>query len=156
VIPCILLLLFTIALLWKLEQNKKRRGLITSGTSMASRVTTAKNDRTTKILIILLIIFLITEFPQGILAILNGLFPNDIHQFVYLSLGEMLDLLSLINCNTCFIVYPLISSQYRATLKDFWDALRYRRSIRKRAYTGQTIHMDTSVVKFLDDRDVLL
>uniref|UniRef100_A0A915CMY7 Uncharacterized protein n=1 Tax=Ditylenchus dipsaci TaxID=166011 RepID=A0A915CMY7_9BILA len=61
--------------------------------------------------------FLCTEFPQGILAILNGLFPNDIHQFVYLSLGEILDLLSLINCNTCFIVYPLISTQYRETLR---------------------------------------
>ena len=50
---------------------------------------------------------------------LNGLWPNDIHQFVYLSLGELLDLLSLINCNTCFIVYPLFSSQYRKVLRNF-------------------------------------
>uniref|UniRef100_A0A915M8B3 Serpentine receptor class gamma n=1 Tax=Meloidogyne javanica TaxID=6303 RepID=A0A915M8B3_MELJA len=74
--------------------------------------------------LILLTVFFSTEFPQGILAILNGLFPNDIHQFVYLSLGELLDLLSLINCNTCFIVYPLISSQYRSTLKSLIECIR--------------------------------
>lgn len=57
----------------------------------------------------------------GFLAILNGLWPNDIHQFVYLSLGDFLDLLSLINCNTCFIVYPLISTQYRKVSRIlFW------------------------------------
>lgn len=62
----------------------------------------------------------------GILAILNGIFPNDVHQFVYLSLGEFLDLLSLINCNTCFIVYPLISTQYRETLKSFIKIIRHK------------------------------
>nr|CAD2204829.1 unnamed protein product [Meloidogyne enterolobii] len=95
-----------------------------SGATLAYRRHSAQSDRTTKILLILLTVFFSTEFPQGILAILNGLFPNDIHQFVYLSLGELLDLLSLINCNTCFIVYPLISSQYRSTLKSLIECIR--------------------------------
>uniref|UniRef100_A0A914DEE2 Uncharacterized protein n=1 Tax=Acrobeloides nanus TaxID=290746 RepID=A0A914DEE2_9BILA len=54
---------------------------------------------------------------QGALAILNGLYPNDIHQLVYSNLGEILDLLSLINCNTCFVIYAIMSSAYRSTLK---------------------------------------
>uniref|UniRef100_A0A914DHJ1 Uncharacterized protein n=1 Tax=Acrobeloides nanus TaxID=290746 RepID=A0A914DHJ1_9BILA len=29
----------------------------------------------------------------------------------------MLDLLSLINCNTCFVIYALMSTAYRRTLK---------------------------------------
>ncbi|KAL3096328.1 hypothetical protein niasHS_005499 [Heterodera schachtii] len=95
-----------------------------SGTTLAYRQHSAQSDRTTKIRLILLIVFFCTEFPEGILAILNGLFPNDIHQFVYLSLGELLDLLSLINCNTCYIVYPLISSQYRATLRNLSNCIR--------------------------------
>lgn len=145
-------MLFTTALLWELELNRRRRKLITSGTTPASRKNLAHSDRTTKVLIILLLIFLCTEFPQGlffylnfiliyffysilvisifyflgILAILNGIFPNDVHQFVYLSLGEFLDLLSLINCNTCFVVYPLISTQYRETLKGFIKKIRYK------------------------------
>ncbi|KAI3421318.1 Serpentine type 7TM GPCR chemoreceptor Srw [Globodera pallida] len=124
VIPCVLLLLFTLALLYELEKNHRKRKLMCSGTTLAYRRHSAQSDRTTKILLILLIVFFCTEFPQGILSIMNGLFPNDIHQFVYLSLGELLDLLSLINCNTCFIVYPLISSQYRATLRNLADCIR--------------------------------
>nr|CAD2199521.1 unnamed protein product [Meloidogyne enterolobii] len=124
VIPCILLLLFTLALLYELEKNRRKRKGMCSGATLAYRRHSAQSDRTTKILLILLTVFFSTEFPQGILAILNGLFPNDIHQFVYLSLGELLDLLSLINCNTCFIVYPLISSQYRSTLKSLIECIR--------------------------------
>ena len=122
VIPCILLLLFTLALLYELQKNRQKRKKICSNATL--RRHSAQSDRTTKILLILLMVFFSTEFPQGILAILNGLFPNDIHQFVYLSLGELLDLLSLINCNTCFIVYPLISSQYRATLRCLIECIR--------------------------------
>lgn len=66
VIPCILLMLFTAALLYELDLNRRRRQLITSGSTPASRKTTAQSDRTTKVLIILLFIFLCTEFPQGI------------------------------------------------------------------------------------------
>ncbi|KAL3084603.1 hypothetical protein niasHS_009138 [Heterodera schachtii] len=124
VIPCVLLLLFTLALLYELEKNRRKRKLMCSGTTLAYRRHSAQSDRTTKILLILLSVFFCTEFPQGILSIMNGLFPNDIHQFVYLSLGELLDLLSLINCNTCFIVYPLISSQYRATLRNLANCIR--------------------------------
>uniref|UniRef100_A0A914ZKR7 G-protein coupled receptors family 1 profile domain-containing protein n=1 Tax=Parascaris univalens TaxID=6257 RepID=A0A914ZKR7_PARUN len=113
VIPCILLFVFTIALLKKLNECRKNHQLLklSNGGSEVKRVYLP--DRTTKMLIILLMIFLFTELPQGFLAILNGMFPNDIHQYIYLSVGEMLDLLSLINCNVCFIVYPCISSHYR-------------------------------------------
>ncbi|KAH7697528.1 Protein DMSR-6, partial [Aphelenchoides avenae] len=106
VLPCSLLLVLTTTLLWKLSKNKRRRDLLI-GKSIASRRSSMIGDRTTRTLLVLLTIFIITELPQGIMAFLNGLFPNDIHHFVYLTLGEMLDLLSLINCNTCFIVYPL-------------------------------------------------
>lgn len=74
------------------------------------------------------------------MAILNGLFPNDIHQFIYLSLGEILDLLSLINCNTCFIVYPMLSSQYRYTLQTIFHYMHnlFKKGARKRDW--QKIH----------------
>ncbi|CAD5211778.1 unnamed protein product [Bursaphelenchus okinawaensis] len=154
VIPCGLLMFFTLALLYKLDVSRRRRRLITSGTSLASKRNQVHSDRTTKLLIILLMVFMCTEFPQGVLAILNGLFPNDIHQFVYLSLGDMLDLLSLINCNTCFILYPLISSQYRHTLKCFLQC--FQEKYRSRMPSATFIKSENSAIKFMDDRDVLL
>ncbi|KAH7716983.1 Protein DMSR-5 [Aphelenchoides avenae] len=123
VIPCVLLLVFTVALLRTLALNKKHRVLLLPLIRLSRPPPLQMGDRTTKILIILLSVFVCTELPQGVLAILNGLFPNDIHLFIYVNFGEVLDLLSLINCNTCFIVYALVSSRYRATLKQLWQKL---------------------------------
>lgn len=95
----------------------------------------------------------------GILAILNGLFPNDIHQFIYLSLGEILDLLSLINCNACFIIYPIMSSVYRKTLKEFFLNL-IDRGIKSAPTTSVTrckpSYFETPSIKFCHENDVLL
>uniref|UniRef100_A0A914RR20 G-protein coupled receptors family 1 profile domain-containing protein n=1 Tax=Parascaris equorum TaxID=6256 RepID=A0A914RR20_PAREQ len=109
----------------KLNECRKNHQLLklSNGGSEVKRVYLP--DRTTKMLIILLMIFLFTELPQGFLAILNGMFPNDIHQYIYLSVGEMLDLLSLINCNVCFIVYPCISSHYRQTFRIMLHRIRW-------------------------------
>jgi hypothetical protein len=48
---------------------------------------------------------------------MNALFPSGVQSFIYMSLGEILDLLSLINCNACFVLYPIMSSVYRKNLK---------------------------------------
>ncbi|KAI6238072.1 G-PROTEIN-RECEP-F1-2 domain-containing protein [Aphelenchoides fujianensis] len=159
VIPCILLFVFTFALLYKLDITRRRRRLITSGHSLAARRNDAHSDRTTKLLAVCLAIFLATELPQGILSCLNARFPKlatSIHQFVYLSLGDFLDLLSLVNANTIWILYPLLSSQYRHSLRDYFQCFREKARSRLTSATKLTLHGDTSTLRFLDDRDVLL
>ena len=39
-----------------------------------------------------------TELPQGIIAVLNGIYTNHVHRYIYQLIGDGLDLLSLINC----------------------------------------------------------
>ena len=144
---------FTIALLCELDINRRRRRRLTSGASLATKKVEKKTDRTTLMLVVLMTVFIVTEFPQGVLAILNGLFPNDIHQFVYLSLGEILDLLSLINCNACFVLYPLMSSVYRHTLRSFFDKTQmiiFKKSPMK------SLLLESTTVRFIDETDVLL
>ncbi|CAJ0585674.1 unnamed protein product, partial [Mesorhabditis spiculigera] len=113
VIPCILLFAFTIGLLYKLHLNKISHEKIASKQSIQMRC--AQSDRTTILLILLLAVFLITELPQGILALLNALYTEDVNRYLYSHLGEFFDLLSLVNGCICFILYPCISSQYRET-----------------------------------------
>ncbi|RCN47824.1 hypothetical protein ANCCAN_06161 [Ancylostoma caninum] len=74
-------------------------------------------DKTTLMLIIMLVVFLCTELPQGMLAILSAIYPTHVHSMVYLNVGELLDLLSLVNCLTSFVLYCCMSSTYRATVK---------------------------------------
>ncbi|KAJ1358936.1 hypothetical protein KIN20_017508 [Parelaphostrongylus tenuis] len=61
-------------------------------------------------------VFLVTELPQGVMAILNALYTSQFHSYVYLSLADVLDLLSLINCYVAFLVYICTCSRYRQTL----------------------------------------
>uniref|UniRef100_A0A0R3S4T9 BTB domain-containing protein n=1 Tax=Elaeophora elaphi TaxID=1147741 RepID=A0A0R3S4T9_9BILA len=65
-------------------------------------------DRTTLTLVV-------TELPQGVLAMLNALHTNDVHTILYRNLANLLDLLSLINCYVGFMTYYFLSSKYRQT-----------------------------------------
>ncbi|KAF8359558.1 dmsr-5 [Pristionchus pacificus] len=116
VIPCMLLLWFTVALMIKLyEMSRKRRLLRRDDTRKKSAV-----DKTTVMLIIMLTVFLFTELPQGAIAILNAIYTTDVHVNVYLHIGEILDLLSLVNCNVGFVLYCCMSSRYRHTFRSLF------------------------------------
>ncbi|CAJ0941696.1 unnamed protein product, partial [Mesorhabditis belari] len=131
--PCFLLFWFTCALIHKLcEMSEKRRrlrgtdppsGSVEWSTMNAySTINNARKkklavDKTTVMLIIMLTVFLCTELPQGLLVILNAIYTTHVHYYVYLNLGEVLDLLSLVNCNVGFVLYCFMSSRYRATFR---------------------------------------
>uniref|UniRef100_A0A1I7Y7J3 G_PROTEIN_RECEP_F1_2 domain-containing protein n=1 Tax=Steinernema glaseri TaxID=37863 RepID=A0A1I7Y7J3_9BILA len=117
VFPCFLLFWFTAALMQKLHETSKKRRMLLGLCDEKRRRKKLAVDKTTYMLIIMLIIFLATELPQGALALLNALYTNDVHTFIYLNLGEVLDLLSLINCNTSFVLYCVMSSRYRLTFR---------------------------------------
>ena len=57
----------------------------------------------------------LTELPQGVLTILNGIFTNDVHTVFYMNLANLLDLLSLINCYVGFIAYCFLCTKYQQT-----------------------------------------
>ncbi|PAV86350.1 hypothetical protein WR25_14665 [Diploscapter pachys] len=133
-LPCGLLLLFTIALIIKLYEVSEKRRLLRGEASISCASANASDrnvligidqqarrkkaisvDKTTSMLIIMLLIFLITELPQGLLAILSAIYPTHVQTFIYVYLGELLDLPSLINCLTSFTLYSLMSSTYRST-----------------------------------------
>jgi hypothetical protein len=97
------------------EAEKKRQQLLLSNGTENSNYKRMTSDRTTAMLLAILIVFILTEFPQGILAILNAIFTTDVHHYIYLTLGDVLDLLSLVNSSVNFILYCLMSSRYRHT-----------------------------------------
>ncbi|KAI6213298.1 hypothetical protein M3Y94_00134200 [Aphelenchoides besseyi] len=114
VVPCILLLILSSSLLVKLRraEQKRRVLLLNSGSDGSKRIA---SDRTTALLLTILGVFLATELPQGVLSLLSSLYTNDIHHIVYFMLGDILDLLSLVNSSVNFVLYCLMSSRYRHT-----------------------------------------
>jgi hypothetical protein len=131
-IPCILLTCLSLALIRILvEANKRKQRLLTSNLPMKNSLvtnTSPKNDnekirnsaqqssdRTTKMLIAVLIMFLVCEFPSGILALLSGLLGKVFFRNVYNNFGDLMDMLALINSAVNFVLYCLMSQQFRKT-----------------------------------------
>ncbi|CCD65612.1 G-protein coupled receptors family 1 profile domain-containing protein [Caenorhabditis elegans] len=126
IIPCILLIFLSFGLVSKIRDAEKHRRKLTSVPSNAStdskplKKKNGTSDRTTLMLVVILLVFLITEFPQGIISILCAIFTTDVHRYLYFYIGDVLDLLSLVNSSVNFVLYCVMSSRYRQT---FWEVI---------------------------------
>lgn len=83
-------------------------------TNNASNGRERKTNRTTRMLLVVVVLFLVTEFPQGVINLLSGVLDNFVEQ-VYMALGDLLDILALINNGINFILYCTMSKQFRDT-----------------------------------------
>lgn len=83
--------------------------------SIVNSGSSAQSDRTTRMLLSILLLFLATEFPTGFIALLSGIFGDSFFHAVYYPLGDILDTLALINSAVNFILYCTMSEQFRHT-----------------------------------------
>ncbi|XP_074599060.1 G-protein coupled receptor dmsr-1-like [Brevipalpus obovatus] len=72
------------------------------------------HDRTTRMLLAILLLFLICQLPNGFLTFLIGI-NDDAYIKLYQPLSALLDMLSLINSAVNFILYCTMSEQFRYT-----------------------------------------
>uniref|UniRef100_A0A1A9X0D9 G-protein coupled receptors family 1 profile domain-containing protein n=1 Tax=Glossina brevipalpis TaxID=37001 RepID=A0A1A9X0D9_9MUSC len=136
-IPCIALTILSIRLIMALLEAKRRRKKLTTSTvnglkSVSNGKTQEQQqsnkrkgsktfekekqtDRTTRMLLAVLLLFLITEFPQGILGLLNIVLGRKFLMQCYLRLSDLMDILALINSSINFILYCSMSRQFRTT-----------------------------------------
>ncbi|XP_058987909.1 G-protein coupled receptor dmsr-1-like [Musca domestica] len=74
-----------------------------------------QTDRTTQMLLAVLMLFLITELPQGIMGLLNTILGEAFFMQCYLKLSDLMDILALLNSSINFILYCSMSRQFRQT-----------------------------------------
>ncbi|XP_013136980.1 PREDICTED: probable G-protein coupled receptor 139 [Papilio polytes] len=89
-----------------------------------------RTDRTTKMLVAVLLLFLLTEFPQGILGLMSGALGRCFFKRCYDLFGELMDALALLNGAINFILYCSMSRQFRTT---FGQLIRNRCTTTPRA-----------------------
>ncbi|KAL7732613.1 hypothetical protein ACLKA6_013545 [Drosophila palustris] len=138
-IPCIALTILSVRLILALLEAKRRRKKLTSkptpstaqngqnksvinGKSAERPRKNSKTlekekqtDRTTRMLLAVLLLFLITEFPQGIMGLLYTMLGEPFFMQCYLKLSDVIDVLALINSSINFILYCSMSKQFRST-----------------------------------------
>jgi hypothetical protein len=92
----------------KQEGSKKAKTL--------KRTRASENLRTTLMLTIVCILFLMTEFPQSISLFLALFNYKRFYQNAYVPLGDLFDIIALINNSINFLLYCSMSRAFRNTL----------------------------------------
>lgn len=114
IIPCIMLTLLTILLVVAMHRAYKRRMALKNKGKKEDSDKHNEHNRTTLMLLAVVVLFLITELPQGIMTILN-LVVADFYQTTYMPLGDLFDITALCNNAINFVLYCTMSTQFRQT-----------------------------------------
>ncbi|KAL8568512.1 hypothetical protein ACOMHN_065713 [Nucella lapillus] len=120
--PCFFMFIFGSLLLHQMRNKiNQRRDFLKFSISNSSKL--REHSRTTKMLIAVIVLFIITELPQGILIVLSatkeGFFNN-----VYLPLGDVMDIMALVNNAINFVLYCSMSTKFRETFLCLYCACR--------------------------------
>lgn len=117
-IPCALMIVFGGSLLYSLGiKGRHRRTRLSAGQPPAKRGT--KHSKTTKMLLVVIILFLVTEFPQGIVIFMSAIVP-EFYKSVYVPLGDFMDFLALVNNAINFVLYCSMSNQFRSRFLEMY------------------------------------
>lgn len=125
-LPCSILTVISIWLIRALynanqhQKNLRNYSACPSGDkSLIKKIHKAdkRTDRTTKMLVAVLLLFLVTELPQGILGLMSGLLGWCFFKRCYDLFGELMDILALLNGAINFVLYCSMSRQFRQTFR---------------------------------------
>ena len=155
IVPCFLLTILTIMLVKAMHKAHKKRMALKNQGRREESDRHGEHNRTTGMLLAVVVLFLMTEFPQGILTIM-GLIREEIFYEIYLPLGDILDIMALGNNAINFVLYTTMSRQFRETFvntfcwmcpksKPGWMKMRLVKSKTKATQNGNTVTEHTHV-----------
>ncbi|CAG5132474.1 unnamed protein product [Candidula unifasciata] len=115
ILPCILLAYLSTLIVIAMQKAKKRRARLLNNISrVIDHDSSNEHNRTTMMLVAVVLSFIITEIPQGLVAWISAVDKYFYHN-VYFHLGDIMDILVLINSAVNFILYCIMSKQFRDT-----------------------------------------
>ena len=113
IIPCFLISVFGTLLFCQMKAKiKQRKDFLKVSASNHNKL--HEHSRTTKMLITVIVLFLVTELPQGFLIAFSACKENFFHE-VYMPLGDVMDICALVNNAINFILYCTMSTKFRQT-----------------------------------------
>jgi H+/gluconate symporter-like permease len=119
-LPSIALTYLSARLMKSLIEVKKRKEKLASNVTLKALKNKNRANRTTKMLLAILLLFLITELPQGLFGVFSAFLHEDFYLFCYQKMGDIFDFLALINSSINFILYCFMSTPFRKTFKNIF------------------------------------
>ncbi|KAI8745528.1 G-protein coupled receptor [Biomphalaria glabrata] len=127
-LPCLLLLVLSILLIQELRGAAKSRSKLTGQCNSESDdiiERRTETNRTTGMLVVVVVLFIVIELPHGILilllAISNYFWNFDIYKSIYESLGDLIDDITLLNNGINFVIYCTMSKKFRDTFMQMFS-----------------------------------
>ncbi|XP_049832754.1 G-protein coupled receptor dmsr-1-like [Schistocerca gregaria] len=114
-VPCAMLSLLSVWLVRTLVRSGRRHAALTGRGQRA--------HRTTRMLVAVLLLFLATEVPSGVLGLLSVLLRPCFFLNCYKLFSEVMDMLALFNGAVNFILYCTMSRQFRTTFSQLFCPL---------------------------------
>lgn len=114
IVPCALLTTLTLLLIVAMHKAYKKRMALKNQGRREESDRHGEHNRTTGMLLAVVMLFLFTELPQGILTIMS-LIADTFYLDVYMPLGDLLDIMALCNNAINFVLYSTMSRQFRDT-----------------------------------------
>ena len=152
-LPCVLMAVYCGLLLRTLNHPKFRRTWDndrrrSSGYRWMQRP--LRRSQTTLMLLVIIVMFLLTELPQSILIILSV--PLDgFFESVYIPLGDVMDIIALLTNAINFVLYCSMSLEFRNTLVKICCACSSRHT-RKTSCTESRLEMPLYDLKRCNSR----
>ncbi|KAI8745527.1 G-protein coupled receptor [Biomphalaria glabrata] len=116
-LPCLLLLWLSFLLIQELRRAAERSSKLRSQENDHRDDTIQKRtetNRTTGMLVVVVVLFIVIELPHGILLILVAT-KRDYFYDVYDPLGDLIDDITLLNNGINFVIYCTMSKKFRDT-----------------------------------------
>ncbi|OWA50605.1 hypothetical protein BV898_15116 [Hypsibius exemplaris] len=150
-VPCLVLICLSAFLVGGLVRRRRLGFPQLEGRLHGLEGSPANRDRTTRLVIGVILCLIITELPTGLLALFSA-FSHDFFTFVYVPLGDLMDILALINHTVIFVLCCSISPEFQQTLcRMFGCSSTDSQSADRTAYPLVTL----PELKLLTDQDVL-
>ncbi|RUS91425.1 hypothetical protein EGW08_000855 [Elysia chlorotica] len=124
-VPCFMLTTLTLLLVHAMHKAYRKRLKLKSQGRVSESDRNNEHNRTTRMLLAVVVLFTLTELPQGILNLMN-IFVDCFTSVVYYKLGDLLDIMALINNAINFVLYCIMSSQFRNTFWEIFCPARHR------------------------------
>ncbi|XP_061194255.1 G-protein coupled receptor dmsr-1-like [Saccostrea echinata] len=113
-VPCFMLTILTLLLIYAMHKAYIKRKELKRFGKKEDADRHHEHNRTTGMLLAVVVMFLITELPQGILTLIVSSNP-EWETKVYNKLGDVLDIVALCNNSVNFVLYCSMSKQFRDT-----------------------------------------
>nr|XP_022308258.1 sex peptide receptor-like [Crassostrea virginica] len=123
IIPCAVIVVLSGFMVKSVRKAKKRKHRISTVDRFAVKRISSEYNRITLMLVVIVMIYVLSEVPVAISAFISGLHRAESHFFYFLlfsTAGAIMDIITVLNATANFFIYISMCKKYRQNLRELF------------------------------------